>query len=166
MKTTTVETAERGRSPLGAYIRFLADGPHGNMIHSTVPPGMVGRACHFRTIDEYWYVLSGEGEVWRRAPYCQEGVTLLGIDVRDSADAARDFMNDRDITYPSIYDNPGRSLLALSGFPRSTVPSTIVLDRRHRVAAVFLTAIRVSELLPVVQRVAAEEPAPAGGGGT
>ena len=68
MKTTTVETAERSRSPLGAHIRFLMDGPHGNMIHSTVPPGMVGRACVFRTIDEYWYVLSGEGEIWRRAP--------------------------------------------------------------------------------------------------
>lgn len=95
-----------------------------------------------------------------------EGVTLLGIDVRDSADAARDFMVDRGITYPSIYDNPGRSLLALSGFPRSTVPSTIVLDRQHRVAAVFLTAVRVSELLPVVQRVAAEGPATSGGGGT
>lgn len=95
-----------------------------------------------------------------------EGVTLLGIDVRDSADAARDFMVDRGITYPSIYDNPGRSLLALSGFPRSTVPATVVLDRQHRVAAVFLTALRVSELLPVVQRVAAEEPAPSGGSGT
>lgn len=88
------------------------------------------------------------------------GVTLLGIDVRDSADAARDFMADRGITYPSIFDNPGRSLLALSGFPRSTVPSTIVLDRQHRVAAVFLTAVRVSELLPVVQRVAAEPTTP------
>lgn len=88
------------------------------------------------------------------------GVTLLGIDVRDSADAARDFMDDRDITYPSIFDNPGRSLLALNGFPRSTVPSTIVLDRQHRVAAVFLTAVRVSELLPVVQRIAAEPPGP------
>jgi thiol-disulfide isomerase/thioredoxin len=93
-----------------------------------------------------------------------EGVTLLGIDVRDSADAARDFMVDRGITYPSIYDNPGRSLLALNGFPRSTVPATIVLDRQHRVAAVFLTALRVSELLPVVQRVAAEESRPGGSG--
>jgi hypothetical protein len=36
------------------------------------------------------------------------------------------------------------------------VPATIVLDRDHRVAAVFLTALRVSELLPVVQRIAAE----------
>jgi mannose-6-phosphate isomerase-like protein (cupin superfamily) len=77
VKTTTVETAERGRSPLGARIRFLMDGPHGNMIHSTVPPGMVGRACHFRTIDEYWYVLSGEGEIWRRAPDGHESTARL-----------------------------------------------------------------------------------------
>lgn len=97
-----------------------------------------------------------------------EGVTLLGIDVRDDADAARDFMADRGITYPSIYDNPGRSLLALRGFPRNTVPSTVVLDRQHRVAAVFLTTLRVSELLPVVQRIAAEPalaPEPATGSG-
>jgi thiol-disulfide isomerase/thioredoxin len=84
------------------------------------------------------------------------GVTLLGIDVRDDRDAAADFVRDRGLTYPSIFDPPGRSLLALSGFPRNTVPSTIVLDRQHRVAAVLLTALRVSELLPVVQRVAAE----------
>ena len=88
------------------------------------------------------------------------GVTLLGIDVRDDRQAAQDFIRARGVTYPSIFDPPGRSLLALRGFPRNTVPSTIVLDRRHRVAAVFLTALRVSQLMPVVQRVAAE-PAPA-----
>jgi mannose-6-phosphate isomerase-like protein (cupin superfamily) len=47
------------------------------MIHSTVPPGMVGRACHFRTLDEYWFVLSGRGEVWRRAQEGAETVTEL-----------------------------------------------------------------------------------------
>jgi hypothetical protein len=36
-----------------------------------------------------------------------------GVDVRDDRDAAVDFMRDRAITYPSIYDNPGRSLLEL-----------------------------------------------------
>ena len=77
MKTTTVATAERGRSPLGAYIRFLVDGPHGNMIHSTVPPGMVGRACRFRIVDEYWFVLSGQGEIWRRAADGRESITPL-----------------------------------------------------------------------------------------
>ena len=73
----TVEGAERGRSPLGSHIRFLMDGPHGNLIHTTVPPGMVGRACRFRTIDEYWFVLSGEGEVWRRAPDGQDEAVII-----------------------------------------------------------------------------------------
>jgi mannose-6-phosphate isomerase-like protein (cupin superfamily) len=77
MKSTTVETAERGRSPLGAHIRYLMDGSWGNLIHSTVPPGMVGRACHFRTVEECWFVLSGEGEVWRRSADGEESVTRL-----------------------------------------------------------------------------------------
>ena len=54
---------------------------------------------------------------------------------------------------------PARTLAALRGYPRNTVPSTIVLDRQHRVAAVYLTTIRVPELIPLVQRLAAE-PAP------
>ena len=77
MNTVHLEDADRGRSPLGAFIRYLQDGPHGTMIHSTVPPGMVGRACHFRSIDEYWFVLSGRGEVWRRARDGAESITEL-----------------------------------------------------------------------------------------
>ncbi|MDQ4103927.1 MAG: TlpA family protein disulfide reductase [Actinomycetota bacterium] len=87
------------------------------------------------------------------------GVQVLGIDVRDEVRTApQDFVRNLSITFPSIYDPPGRSLLALKGYPRSVVPSTIVLDRRHRVAAVFLTAVRDTELLPVVRRIAAEAP--------
>ena len=91
------------------------------------------------------------------------GVTFLGVDVRDDRDAAADFVRSRGITYPSIFDPPGRSLLVLSGYPRNAVPSTIVLDRAHRVAAVFLTAVLASDLQPVVDRVAAEPPPPASG---
>lgn len=85
-----------------------------------------------------------------------QGVTVLGIDVRDSRSAAADFHRDRGLTYPSIYDPSGRSLLSLRHYPRGTVPSTIVLDRQHRVAAVFLTEMLESELLPEVQKIAAE----------
>ena len=84
------------------------------------------------------------------------GVSVLGLDVRDDRAAATDFVRDRGITYDSIFDPPGRTLVALKGYPRNTVPSTIVLDRRHRVAAVYLTAVRVPELIPLVQRLAAE----------
>ena len=84
------------------------------------------------------------------------GVAMLGIDVRDDRAAAADFMRDRKVTYASIYDFPGRTLDALHGYPRNTVPSTIVLDREHRVAAVFLTSIRIGQLAPVVAQLAAE----------
>lgn len=84
------------------------------------------------------------------------GVILLGIDVRDDRQAAQDFLRSRRVEYPSLFDPAGRSLLALRGFPPNVVPSTIVLDRSHRVAAVFLGAVRMSELRPVVDRVAAE----------
>jgi thiol-disulfide isomerase/thioredoxin len=88
-----------------------------------------------------------------------DGVSVLGVDVRDDRAAAADFVRDRGITYDSVFDPAGRTLAALSGYPRNTVPSTIVLDRQHRVAAVYLTAVRVPELIPLVQRLA-DEPAP------
>lgn len=91
------------------------------------------------------------------------GVQLFGVDVRDQRSAAADFIRDRAVTYPSIYDPPGRSLIALRGYPRNVVPSTIVLDREHRVAAVFLTALTQDDLLPVVRRLAAE-PVPGAAG--
>jgi len=83
-------------------------------------------------------------------------VQFVGIDVRDSRQAGADFARDFGLSYPSIFDPPGRTLLALNGVPRSVVPLTIVLDRHHRVAAVFLHAIHAKDLQPVVQRIAAE----------
>ena len=85
------------------------------------------------------------------------GVQVLGIDVRDPArDVAQDFVRDRKLTYPSIYDPDGRVLLKLSGYPRNIIPSTIVLDKQHRVAAVFLRQVLAQDLLPVTQRLTAE----------
>lgn len=86
----------------------------------------------------------------------QTGAPVLGIDVRDVREPARDFVRDRAITFDSIFDPPARVLAQLRGYPRNTVPSTLVLDKQHRVAAVYLTAIRVPELIPVVQRLQAE----------
>ncbi|KFU80697.1 Thiol-disulfide isomerase or thioredoxin [Amycolatopsis lurida] len=85
------------------------------------------------------------------------GVEVIGIDLRDNdRKPPQDFMRDRKLTYPSIYDPSGRTLLQLSGYPRNIIPSTIVLDKQHRVAAVFLRELLASDLLPVVERLAAE----------
>lgn len=89
------------------------------------------------------------------------GVAFLGIDVRDNdIDAPRDFVKDRKVTFPSIYDPAMRTMIAFGGkYPTTVIPSTVVLDREHRVAAVFLRELLAEDLLPVVQRLAAE-PAP------
>ena len=87
-----------------------------------------------------------------------DGVALLGIDVRDTnREAAQDFVKDRKVTFPSIYDPAMRTMIAFGGkYPTSVIPSTLVLDRQHRVAAVFLRELLAADLQPVVQRVAAE----------
>ena len=89
------------------------------------------------------------------------GVAFLGINVRDNnRDAAVDFIKDRKITFPSIYDPAMRTMIAFGGkYPTTVIPSTVVLDREHRVAAVFLRELLADDLQPVVARLAAE-PAP------
>ncbi|MCV7402263.1 TlpA family protein disulfide reductase [Mycobacterium fragae] len=88
-----------------------------------------------------------------------DGVAFLGIDVRDNnRQAAQDFVADRHVTYPSIYDPAMRTMIAFGGkYPTSVVPSTLVLDRQHRVAAVFLRELLAEDLQPVVQRLALEK---------
>ena len=46
------------------------------MVHCTLPPGAVSLAVAHRTVDELWYVLSGEGELWRRQGDLEEIVAL------------------------------------------------------------------------------------------
>ncbi|MBC7300235.1 MAG: TlpA family protein disulfide reductase [Nocardia sp.] len=88
-----------------------------------------------------------------------QGVAFLGINVRDhQRDKAQDFVVDNNLEYPSIYDPSMRTLLALGGnFPTSVIPTTLILDRQHRVAAVFLRSLLAEDLQPVVERIAAEE---------
>lgn len=52
-------------APDGSGIRLMAETARGSFVHCTLPPGGVSKAVRHRTIEEIWYVLSGEGEVWR-----------------------------------------------------------------------------------------------------
>ncbi|OFT60160.1 TlpA disulfide reductase family protein [Corynebacterium sp. HMSC05E07] len=84
--------------------------------------------------------------------------TVLGINVKDfNPDISRDFMADNGLEYPSIYDPPFKTAAALGGVPTSVVPTTIVLDKQHRPAAVFLTEITEKEVLEVVDELEKEQ---------
>jgi thiol-disulfide isomerase/thioredoxin len=96
-------------------------------------------------------------EMQRLAEQVAPDAQVVGIDVRDPArEVAQDFVRDRKLTFPSIYDPDGRVLMKLSGYPRNLIPSTIVLDKQHRVAAVFLRQVLAQDLLPVTRRLTAE----------
>jgi len=53
-------------APDGSRIRHLLSVEEGNLVHCTLPPRTVSKAHRHRTVKELWYVLSGEGEVWRK----------------------------------------------------------------------------------------------------
>ena len=65
MQTKMLPETPDTQSPAGADIRYLVDGPTGNMIHSTVPPYQTNKATVHATVSEFWYILEGHGEIWR-----------------------------------------------------------------------------------------------------
>lgn len=70
-----------------------------------------------------------------------EGVRFLGVDVKDQRQLASAFVADVGAQYPSLFDPRGEVALAFRGFPANVVPSTIVLDKGGRVAAVYTGAV-------------------------
>ena len=75
-----------------------------------------------------------------------EGVQFLGVDVKDQRALGSAFLTDVGADYPSLFDPRGEVALAFRGFPANVVPSTILLDREGRVAAVYTGAITGDDL--------------------
>ena len=83
--------------------------------------------------------------------------TVLGINVRDyNPQVSNDFLKDNGLKYPSIYDPPFKTAAALGGVPTSVVPTTIVLDKQHRPATVFLRSITAQDVMNVVDKLEKE----------
>jgi thiol-disulfide isomerase/thioredoxin len=82
-------------------------------------------------------------------------VAFLGINSRDlDQAAARAFVRRFDVPYPSIYDQGGRTLLAFKGtLPANAIPSTVIIDRKGRVAARVLGEVTESTLVGLVEDV-------------
>jgi mannose-6-phosphate isomerase-like protein (cupin superfamily) len=52
-------------APDGSAIRELLTLRGGSMAHCTLPPGTTSIPVRHRTVEEIWYVVAGQGEVWR-----------------------------------------------------------------------------------------------------
>lgn len=86
-----------------------------------------------------------------------QGVTFLGLDVKEVSDQfPKAFVHRFGIQYPSIYDPQGEVALAFRDYPANAIPSTIVLDRQNRVAAVYTGQVAQKDLRRVLDRVLKE----------
>jgi peroxiredoxin len=69
-----------------------------------------------------------------------KGATFLGVNIRDQAATAASFAKSWGVTFPSVIDtNNGNLLLAFAGtVAPNAVPTTLVIDKKGRVAARIL----------------------------
>ncbi len=75
--------------------------------------------------------LQGAWSSWQKAGV---PVVMMGINQRESADTARSALAKFKVTYPSLADDGGASVQSLQGKVRA-YPTTLVLDKQHRIAA-------------------------------
>ena len=61
-------------APDGSEVRLLLTDEHGatrcSVVEVSIGPGAASRPVRHRTVEEAWYVVEGEGEVWRCPPDC------------------------------------------------------------------------------------------------
>jgi thiol-disulfide isomerase/thioredoxin len=84
------------------------------------------------------------------------GVAFVGVDFKDERSAARRFDEIHGVPYPSLFDQPGVVLTRLRRFVPQQPPSTLLLDRSGRIAALFSGGVTESELSGPVQALAHE----------
>ena len=62
---------------------------------------------------------------------------FVGVNVKDERGPAQAFERTQEVTYPSLHDQPGRLLLQFRTVVPQTPPTTLVLDREGRIAALL-----------------------------
>jgi peroxiredoxin len=87
-----------------------------------------------------------------------DDAVLLGINIRDaSPENARSFMRGIGVDFPSFYDPGSEVLLAFGRIKPQAVPSTAVLDRDGRLAALVTGEVTSAVTLrDVIEDVLAE----------
>lgn len=54
-------------APDGSEIRELVAVKDGSMVHCTLPPCAISIAVKHLTVEEVWYFIEGQGQVWRKS---------------------------------------------------------------------------------------------------
>lgn len=92
------------------------------------------------------------------------GVRFVGIDIQDEPSSAEAFMHTFRISYPSLNDPGDEIALAFrKTVPPSAIPTTLVIDRRGRIAARIVGGASYRALKTLITRVLGSSAGTAGG---
>lgn len=62
-------------------------------------------------------------------------VAVIGLNVSDQPAAAEEFVDELEMSFPTIVDLEGSILATIPGVPPKSLPSTVILDRDGRIAS-------------------------------
>jgi mannose-6-phosphate isomerase-like protein (cupin superfamily) len=74
--TMQLPTEPDAVAPDGSDVRVLLQLARGSMAHFELGAGRVSRAVAHRSVGEIWYILNGNGRMWRRQAEREETVPL------------------------------------------------------------------------------------------
>jgi mannose-6-phosphate isomerase-like protein (cupin superfamily) len=75
-ETKRISSAPDAVAPDGSEVRLLGQLSRGGLAVFSLPPNAVSKAVAHRTVEEVWYILSGNGRIWRKLGDQEEVVAL------------------------------------------------------------------------------------------
>ena len=85
------------------------------------------------------------------------GVQFVGLDVKEaSKSAAQSWLQNKQITFPVVYDEPAKTALQLGNLPLNGLPDTVIVDKQGRVAAVYVGTVLPKDLTNALDQLAGE----------
>jgi mannose-6-phosphate isomerase-like protein (cupin superfamily) len=95
--TTSLTEPASEPAPDGSEVKPLLRTARGSMIHFELAAGRTSAAVRHGTVDEIWYVVNGDGELWRRDVEGEQTVVLApGVCVTVPAGTAFQFRSTGD----------------------------------------------------------------------
>jgi len=83
-------------------------------------------------------------------------VRFVGIDETDTSTSARQFVASAGARYPQLVDEAGALLGRLPLLPQKGIPSTLILDRHHRMAARVIGPVTSEQIHALVSELLQE----------
>jgi peroxiredoxin len=85
------------------------------------------------------------------------GVQFVGLDVKDpSKSGSQAWLQAKNVSFPVVYDEPGKTAIQLGDVPLNALPATVLIDKQGRVAAVYAREVFAKDLEPVLNKLVGE----------